>query len=242
LSPQLYARHRGPRDQRAEQDINFVEKLSVGTSLQAFSHAMSLLLRAKSSMPQKSPEYPFEATRQVAATTEGAGMTRPAAGRVGARNYADLRPSQKRARGRALQAIGQMRQGESLTRATAKAHTTPRTVKRWLESELTRTDSGRYSVTKGDRVFYYHTGSEKSIVVVMEVVNGPYPDPNGDDARLVVVDVKPVRRLPRSVSLAEIKSDPKFADFALVRISRLSVMRVTDEQWAEIERLSNQAP
>jgi predicted RNA-binding protein with PUA-like domain len=94
------------------------------------------------------------------------------------------------------------------------------------------------SVKKGDLVFYYHTGKEKAVVGVMEVVKGPYPDPARGDDRLVVVDVKPVRRLDRPVSLAEIKSNPKFADFALVRISRLSVMPVTDEQWEEIERLS----
>ena len=96
------------------------------------------------------------------------------------------------------------------------------------------------SVQKGDRVLYYHTGKEKAVVGVMEVVKGAYPDPKRDDPRFVVVDVKPVRRLDRSVSLAEIKSNPKFADFALVRISRLSVMPVTDKQWAEIERLSKQ--
>jgi predicted RNA-binding protein with PUA-like domain len=96
------------------------------------------------------------------------------------------------------------------------------------------------SVQKGDRVLYYHTGAEKAVVGVMEVVKGPYRDPTRDDARLVVVDVKPVRRLDRPVTLAEIKANPKFADFALVRISRLSVMPVTDEQWAEIERLSKE--
>jgi len=94
------------------------------------------------------------------------------------------------------------------------------------------------SVRKGDRVLYYHTGTEKAVVGVMEVVKGAYPNPARDDARFVVVDVKPVRRLDRAVSLAEIKSNPKFADFALVRISRLSVMPVTDAQWSEIERLS----
>ncbi len=56
----------------------------------------------------------------------------------------------------------------------------------------------------------------------------------------LVVDVKPVRRLDRPVSLAAIKANPKFADFALVRISRLSVMPVTEEQWAEIERLAKE--
>lgn len=98
------------------------------------------------------------------------------------------------------------------------------------------------SVQKGDRVLYYHTGKVKAVVGEMEVVKGAYPDPARDDARLVVVDVTPVRRLNRPVSLAEIKSNPKFADFALVRISRLSVMPVTGEQWAEIERLSKQSP
>jgi predicted RNA-binding protein with PUA-like domain len=76
----------------------------------------------------------------------------------------------------------------------------------------------------------------------MEVVKGPYSDPTRNDARFVVVDVKPVSRLDRPVSLSEIKSNPRFADFALVRISRLSIMPVTDEQWAEIERLSKQKP
>jgi predicted RNA-binding protein with PUA-like domain len=97
------------------------------------------------------------------------------------------------------------------------------------------------SVQKGDRVLYYHTGKEKAVVGVMEVVKGPYPDPERDDDRLVVVDVKPISRFDRPVSLAEIKADPKFADFALVRISRLSVMPVTDKQWSEIERLSKQS-
>lgn len=96
------------------------------------------------------------------------------------------------------------------------------------------------SVRKGDRVLYYHTGKEKAVVGVMEVVEGAYRDPTRDDVRFVVVDVRPLRRLDRPVSLAEIKRNPTFADFALVRISRLSVMPVTDKQWAEIERLSKQ--
>jgi predicted RNA-binding protein with PUA-like domain len=57
----------------------------------------------------------------------------------------------------------------------------------------------------------------------------------------VVVDVKPIRQLDRPVTLAEIKANPKFANFALVRISRLSVMPVTAPPWAEIERLSKQS-
>jgi predicted RNA-binding protein with PUA-like domain len=97
------------------------------------------------------------------------------------------------------------------------------------------------SVKKGDRVLYYHTGKEKAVVGAMEVVKDPYPDPARGDHRLVVVDVKPVRRFARPVPLAEIKANPQFADFALVRISRLSVMPVTDEQWEEIERMAKEA-
>jgi predicted RNA-binding protein with PUA-like domain len=93
------------------------------------------------------------------------------------------------------------------------------------------------AVSKGDQVLYYHTGKEKAVVGVMEVVKGPYADPEEDDPKLVVVDVKPVRRFARPVTLAEIKANPKFADFALVRISRLSVMPVTGEQWKAIEKL-----
>ena len=94
---------------------------------------------------------------------------------------------------------------------------------------------------KGDRAFFYHTGDQKAVVGTMEVVKPAYPDPTQQDPRLVVVDVKPIGRLERPVTLAAIKANPKFADFALVRISRLSVMPVTPDQWAEIERLATQA-
>jgi len=76
----------------------------------------------------------------------------------------------------------------------------------------------------------------------MKVVKGRYADPAQDDPRLVVVDIKPIRGLDRPVSLAEIKANSKFAAFAPVRISRLSVMPVTAMQRAEIDRLSKQSP
>lgn len=95
-------------------------------------------------------------------------------------------------------------------------------------------------VAKGDRVFFYHTGDEKAVVGIMEVVKAAYPDPEQDDARLVVVNVKPIARLDRPVTLAEIKAHKKFADLALVRISRLSVMPVTPAQWSELEKLGRQ--
>jgi predicted RNA-binding protein with PUA-like domain len=94
------------------------------------------------------------------------------------------------------------------------------------------------NVAKGDLVFFYHTGDEKAVVGIMEVMKPAYPDPKQDDERLVVVDVKPTDRLPRPVTLSEIKSNPKLAAMPLVRISRLSVMPVTAAEWAEIERMA----
>jgi len=94
------------------------------------------------------------------------------------------------------------------------------------------------SVRKGDLVFYYHTGDEKAVVGVMKASGDAYPDPAAGSGRLYAVDVVPVRKLDRPVTLAEIKADKRFADFALTRISRLSVMPVTDPQWKAIEGLS----
>ncbi len=96
------------------------------------------------------------------------------------------------------------------------------------------------SVQKRDHVFYYHTGDEKAVIGIMAVIKAPYADAKRNDPKLVVVDVKPVRRLTRPVTLKEIKANPHFADFALVRFSRLSVMPVSLEQWTEIERCAKQ--
>jgi predicted RNA-binding protein with PUA-like domain len=96
------------------------------------------------------------------------------------------------------------------------------------------------NVAKGDRVFFYHTGDEKSVVGIMEIAKGPYPDPKQKDPRLVAVNVKSIAKLARPVSLAEIEANPNFSDFGLVKNSRLSVMPVTREQWAEIERIAKQ--
>ena len=95
-------------------------------------------------------------------------------------------------------------------------------------------------MAKDDRVFYYHTGKEKAVVGIAEVVKGAYADPDAGDPRFVVVDVKPLEKLARPVSLAEIKKNRKLADLPLVRISRLSVMPVTRDQWREIERIASQ--
>jgi predicted RNA-binding protein with PUA-like domain len=94
------------------------------------------------------------------------------------------------------------------------------------------------SIKRGDRVFYYHTGKEKAIVAIATAASDAYPDPQDTTKKAFVVDVAPVKKLARPVTLAEIKADRAFASFPLVRMSRLSVMPVTDEEWARIEKMS----
>jgi predicted RNA-binding protein with PUA-like domain len=93
-------------------------------------------------------------------------------------------------------------------------------------------------VRKGDRVLYYHTGTEKAVVGEMRVVSDPEPDPNGDDPRFVRVKVQAVRRFAAPVTLARIKTDPQLADWELLRLSRLSVVPVSSVQWNRVEELS----
>lgn len=90
----------------------------------------------------------------------------------------------------------------------------------------------------GDQAIIYHTGDERRCVGLAEVTSAPYPDPALGDAKLVVVDVRPLRELPRPVGLAAIKADPFFADFALVRQGRLSVVPVSAEQWERLMGLA----
>jgi predicted RNA-binding protein with PUA-like domain len=93
------------------------------------------------------------------------------------------------------------------------------------------------AIKRGDRVFYYHTGKEKAIVAIATAASDAYPDPNDASKKTFVVDVAPVKKLTRPVTLAEIKADRAFATFPLVRMSRLSVMPVTDEEWERIEKM-----
>ena len=94
------------------------------------------------------------------------------------------------------------------------------------------------TIRKGDRIFYYHTGKEKAVVAIAKALGDAYPDPSDAEGKLFVVDVAPEKKLPRPVRLAEIKADAAFESFALVRMSRLSVMPVSDAEWARIEKLS----
>jgi len=97
-------------------------------------------------------------------------------------------------------------------------------------------------IKRGDRIFYYHTGKEKAVVATAKAASDAYPDPSDSTGKLSVVDIVPEKTLPRPVTLAEIKSDKAFASFPLVRMSRLSVMPVTDAEWARIEKLSRSDP
>jgi predicted RNA-binding protein with PUA-like domain len=89
-------------------------------------------------------------------------------------------------------------------------------------------------VQPGDQALIYHTGDERRAVGLAEITSAAYPDPRLGDEKLAVMDVRALRRLPAPVTLAVIKADPFFADFALVRQGRLSVVPVSGEQWARI--------
>lgn len=93
------------------------------------------------------------------------------------------------------------------------------------------------SVKKGDRVYFYHTGGEKAVVGIARALGNAHPDPEDRNGKLHAVDVAPVKKLKAPVTLAAIKADKAFASFPLVRMPRLSVMPVTDEQWDRIERM-----
>jgi predicted RNA-binding protein with PUA-like domain len=87
------------------------------------------------------------------------------------------------------------------------------------------------SMRKGDLAFVYHTGDEKALAGIAEVVSDPFADPKQKDSRLAVVEVKPKEKLRRSVSLSEIKAQSQLKDFELVRLPRLSVMPVSELVW-----------
>ena len=84
----------------------------------------------------------------------------------------------------------------------------------------------------GDEAFFYHSGDERAVVGIMRITGDGKPD--GEDGGWVKVPVEPVRPLPRPVTLAEIKAEPKLAKMELIRQSRLSVAPVRDEEWRTV--------
>lgn len=95
------------------------------------------------------------------------------------------------------------------------------------------------AMKKGDEVFFYHSNEGLEIVGIAKVVKEAYQDPTTNDANWVVVDFKPVKKLKKPVTLATIKADERLQDIALVRLSRLSVCPITDEEWNIILELGN---
>jgi len=92
------------------------------------------------------------------------------------------------------------------------------------------------AMKKGDEAFFYHSMSDKAVVGIMRITREAQPDPK--DANWVSVRVEPVRALPRSVTLAEIKAEPRLAKMELIRQSRLSVAPVRGEEWQLVLELA----
>ena len=93
------------------------------------------------------------------------------------------------------------------------------------------------SMKKGDQVFFYHTGEEKQIVGVAEVIKEAYPDKTAKEGDWVCVDLKAVAPFKKPMTLADIRKDAKLKDMVLVNNARLSVQPVTDAEWKHIAAL-----
>ncbi len=94
----------------------------------------------------------------------------------------------------------------------------------------------------GDVGFYYHTGKEKNVVGIFEITATAAPLPDAENEAPVAPSVKPVRSLANPVSLAAIKADPLFAEWELVRNSRLSVIPCPEELWNRVLELAGEIP
>jgi predicted RNA-binding protein with PUA-like domain len=96
------------------------------------------------------------------------------------------------------------------------------------------------AMKKGDLVLFYHSNEGVEIVGIAKVAKESYQDPTTDEAAWVVVDLKPVKKLKKSVTLLQIKADKRLANMALVRLGRLSVQPVTDEEWKIVMELAGE--
>jgi predicted RNA-binding protein with PUA-like domain len=94
------------------------------------------------------------------------------------------------------------------------------------------------AMNKGDLALIYHTGEVRAAIGIAEIISQPHADPLLDDPKRVVMTVKPKKKLKRPVTLVEIKADPAFAGWDLLRIGRLSVVPVPEKMWKRIEELA----
>ena len=116
-------------------------------------------------------------------------------------------------------------------------------VEHWDGVRNYQANNNMKAMKKGDKAFFYHSVDEKRIVGIMKVVSAPYPDPTAEEgSKWVVVDVKPLKPVKSPVTLADVKADDRFAEFALVRQSRLSVVPVTDDHWAMLCEMGGVKP
>ena len=90
------------------------------------------------------------------------------------------------------------------------------------------------AMKQGDRAFFYHTGDEKQVVGIVEIIREAYPDKTDEKGVFVCVDVKALAPFPKPVTLSVIKAEPKLKGMVLVREPRLSVQAVADEEWKAI--------
>jgi predicted RNA-binding protein with PUA-like domain len=95
------------------------------------------------------------------------------------------------------------------------------------------------AMKKGDQVFFYHSNEGLEIVGIAKVVKESYQDPTTDEEAWVVVDLAPVKKLKKPVSLAQIKANKALANMAILKLGRLSVTPVTDEEWETVLQLAN---
>jgi len=90
---------------------------------------------------------------------------------------------------------------------------------------------------KGERAFFYHTGKEKQVVGVVEVIRESYPDPTDPSGFFVAIDVRAIEPLPKPVTLAAVKAEPRLKGMALAKYPRLSVQPVTAQEWEIVRRM-----
>ena len=95
------------------------------------------------------------------------------------------------------------------------------------------------AMKKGDLAFFYHSNEGVEIVGIAKIIKEAYQDPTTDDDRWVAVDVAPYKKLKKPVSLAQIKAEKSLANMELVRLGRLSVQKVQDEEWDQVLAMSN---
>lgn len=96
------------------------------------------------------------------------------------------------------------------------------------------------AMKKGDEVLFYHSNEGMEIIGIAKVAKESYQDPTTTDDKWVAVDLKPVRKLKNPVSLTQIKADKRLNNMALVRLGRLSVQPVTEDEWKIVMELAGE--